>query len=115
MPYVDHYLNLAFNIMSNIENMMDFDYAPASKKRKASGMALSKADIGRILSVRSNKMYPYKDYGRVVRKRGTEGSLARYGTTLSKANKEQKFNRGNRIESSRELCRRPNPAARVTV
>jgi len=64
-----------------------------SKKRaraEGSTTALTKADINRILSVKSAKDYPYATYGRQVYKRGEPAGLAKWGRSARTATPSQR-------------------------
>jgi len=54
---------------------------------------LTRAELNRVLSARSARAFPYKDYGRKVYKRGTPAGLAQYGRSYRTATAQQKQQR----------------------
>lgn len=54
------------------------------------GPALPPSMINRFIVAQANRHFPYKDYGRVVVRRGTPKNLAKFGATLKTATLEQR-------------------------
>lgn len=64
-----------------------------SKRARTESGAYDPRAYARRMSIISGKKWPYKDYGRVMVRRGDAGNLARYGASWAEADDAQKANR----------------------
>jgi len=77
-------------IFFNMSMPMDTAFQSAAEQGRR---PLSRAELNRVLSARSARAFPYKDYGRKVYKRGTPAGLAQYGSSYRSATAQQKQQR----------------------